>query len=60
MDMDTQPMDLPAAQEHGEVKAEPADSPDAASFEHGPSDAGIPPQIKIEPGDHRSIGRPTI
>ena len=51
MDIDTQPMDFPAAPERSEVKAEPADSPDQRSVEQQPADAGIPPQIKIETGE---------
>ncbi len=50
MDMETQPMDLPMAQERNEVKSEPSDSQDAVSFKQQPADAGIPPQIKVEPG----------
>jgi len=50
MDMETQPMDLPMAEERNEVKSEPADSQDAVSFKQQPVDAGIPPQIKVEPG----------
>ena len=56
MDMETQPMDLPAAYSYGDVKPEPADNPDTGSVGEQPADAGIPPQIKIEPGEPLVIG----
>ena len=50
MDMDTQPMDLPVAEERIGVKREPADSREQHDDDSQLADDSIPPRIKAEPG----------
>ena len=51
MDMDTQPMDLPAEEERSDVKQEPAETREQHDEGHQPADGGVPPRIKAEPGE---------